>query len=114
MPRLCGPGRRAPTERYVIDECRRQHGRRGKNLPIDLNWFMTAANITARHRGPVTHALRTLYAREFLIPTNQQFDISADSKELEVRMKNNSVDGQENTIPPDKPKAVSLADDYMP
>jgi hypothetical protein len=78
--------RMSPTERYVLDECRRQRGRKGKNLPNDLNWFFIAASIPARHRASVTHALRTLYGQGFLIPTDEQLNTSkkVDSKKIEV------------------------------
>jgi len=101
--------RMSPTERYTLDECRRQRGRFGKNIPNDIQWLLQAGHVPGRHRGSVAVALRALYGRGFLIPCNEQVSL-LEVESIEVRDKNKEVEYESPVRPNNRnPKATPNA-----
>lgn len=72
-------------ERGLLQELRRLRGRTGRNIYNDVTHIALAIHAKGTDRPHIRHALDTLIARKFLIPTNQAVDSLEERREEEKR-----------------------------
>ncbi len=68
-------------QRYVWDACCRIRGRSGRALHAEVAWLARAMGLIGTDRPPLRHAIDTLVARGFLIPSNQEVGLSDSDTE---------------------------------
>lgn len=88
-------------ERAILEGICRLRARTGKHAPHNAHYIGTALSLISTDRPHVGHALGTLISRGFLVPTNQQVNISNP-----VRIEENRL--EENRKPPISPLPPKL------
>ncbi|HEV2399385.1 MAG TPA: hypothetical protein VGS27_20730 [Candidatus Sulfotelmatobacter sp.] len=85
-------------ERQVLDGCRRLIGLHGQNLLNDPAYIARGLCAGRKDRPHVPHAVRTLTARGFLIPTNQKDPFSQELNETKLNEKNETLPGDQKEV----------------
>jgi hypothetical protein len=96
-------------QRALLQSLWRVRGRIGRNLHNDVTWIAQATHAIPTDRAHIGHALGTLIARGFLVPTNQQDDSIDKNRKEEKREEQNTTSApSEPVVEPPKIEKVKI------
>ena len=91
--------------RYIYGGMCRLHARLARNTDNSDTFIARALNMIGTDRPHVGDALRTLISRNFLIPTNEQFDPLDKIREEEKRVKKSNKEKKYYKVSPVSPES---------